>query len=357
MHEMTARTSRTALTLIELLVVVAIIALLAAILLPSLQRVRESARRAACLSNVRCIATAGRVYARRDPQGWGVPVHRSRFAPGNHGATYVGAYEFGGKSGVGRPDFLDGDGSDPLGSRYGTLAGFGPATRPMNALMYHGGFPDFSIRGDQPGMRADTQLGLDLFQCPSDDGPPAAGHCPDWIANPERSSYDHFGNSYAANLFMVRVTGGRLASNSPYMRPLTRVPTPSRTIFYEENIGRWAWAAMIDRCDSWPGIEIGPLETMRGWHGRDATYTRSFVDGHAEYQAIIEPATRDTHGYAQSSRSEAPSSHLNRGGEPWRCLMVRGDGWAKDTLPANMVETGLLHTRRTRPAYEGCVGP
>ena len=90
MHEMTARTSRTALTLIELLVV-AIIILLVAILLPSLQRVRESARRAACLSNVNNRDPAGRVYARRDPQGWGVPVHRSQFASGNHGATYSGA--------------------------------------------------------------------------------------------------------------------------------------------------------------------------------------------------------------------------------------------------------------------------
>ena len=84
MHEMTARTNRTALTLIELLVVVAIIALLAAILLPSFQRTRESARRAACLSNVKCISTAGRVYSSRDPQGWGIPVHRRQLAPGDH---------------------------------------------------------------------------------------------------------------------------------------------------------------------------------------------------------------------------------------------------------------------------------
>ena len=362
MHASTARTNRTAFTLIELLVVVAIIALLVAILLPSLQRARESAKRSACLSNVRSIATAGRVYESSDSQGWGIPVHPGQYTQDSRDPTYIGAYEFGGKSGVGRPDFLDGDGSDPLDSKYGTRAGFGPATRPMNALMYNGGFPDFGIREDEPGMLADTQLRLDLFDCPGDDGPPRAGHCPDWVASPYRSSYDHFGNSYAANLFMIHSPGGSFKSNSPYMRPLTRVPTPSRSIFYEENIGRWAWAAKSDRCDFLPGIDLGPLKTIRGWHGHDWTYTRSFVDGHAEYQQITEPATKDIHGYSEHYRLAVLSSYPKVEGQQfgaamWRCVIIRGDGWAKDTLPADVVETGLFHVGRSRPSYEDCVAP
>ena len=50
-------------TLIELLVVIAIIAILAAMLMPSLQKARETARRSSCLSQLKTMAAATAMYA------------------------------------------------------------------------------------------------------------------------------------------------------------------------------------------------------------------------------------------------------------------------------------------------------
>lgn len=371
------RAKRVGFTLLELLVVIAIIALLISILLPSLEAARRASKSSACMAHVKNIATSSLVYEADDPNGWGIPVHPLQYQQDPQNPTYVGAYEYGGKSGIGRPGYVGAQGSsvDLTTSKYGTRAGFGPPTRPLNAILYPGGFKDNSR--DRRGWITDTQLELNLFKCPADDGAPRGGHCEDWVKNyPQRSSFDYFGTSYAANIFMVTSLGGQgcFQSNSPYLRPTSRVPTPARTLYYEENIGRWAWACREDQCDFLTGVDPGPTKVVRGWHGRDWTYNRAFVDAHAETQRIYIDGTEDAHGYANHYVREHLSTYPafiltcddllgDDGGTnadrdvAYRCIIVRGNGWAKDTLPSPFIQTGLYWEVRSdhRPSFEDCV--
>jgi prepilin-type N-terminal cleavage/methylation domain-containing protein len=66
-----------AFTLVELLVVIGIIALLISILLPALNKARDSANTVACLSNIRQLGAAATNYA-AEHKGYIIPVGNSK---------------------------------------------------------------------------------------------------------------------------------------------------------------------------------------------------------------------------------------------------------------------------------------
>jgi prepilin-type N-terminal cleavage/methylation domain-containing protein len=86
---MTANHRRRGFTLVELLVVIAIIAVLIAILLPVLTKAKQASQRTTCMSNVRQLTIAFRMYTEDNkgfmPMGWpDSPSTGSPSAPGTY---------------------------------------------------------------------------------------------------------------------------------------------------------------------------------------------------------------------------------------------------------------------------------
>jgi hypothetical protein len=143
------------------------------------------------------------------------------------------------------------------------------------------------------------------------------------------------------------------------MRPIARVPNPSRTLMYEENIGRWAWACKrrpVSFSGETTGVDPGPTKAVRGWHGKDWTFNRAMVDGHGETQKVYIAGTEDGDGYAEHFRREAVFDAGPFSGIWLAALTVRGNGWQKDTLPANLIPTVFTsNVAMLGPACEDCV--
>ncbi len=346
------RLSSAGFTLVELLVVVTIIALLIAILLPSLRKAREQAKLGACMANLTGIAKAGTTYAAEDRNENMIPVGDI-----NAMGYAAGPVEYGGKAGIGDPT----PEGEPVMSFYGTRNYRGPAHRPLNASIFKTTFTDYNPTNGaapNPGTNppnsnwlGDTKLNLGIYRCPSDTGYAGGGfiytggrHLRDerHFKDEGLTAYDHFGTSYAANCFFIigGVEGNRVRSQSMYMAPLSRVPTPSETIAYQEmpSLFAWLWGTWhgSDCEDIQPprdSLVLYSFNTIPGWHRRNFGFTVAFGDGHAEMVEI--------------KGCQRPAPNLGLQNYPaWvcgssmdaytcdRCVTIRGPGWRIDTLPA-----------------------
>jgi prepilin-type N-terminal cleavage/methylation domain-containing protein len=188
---MSMRQSCKAFTLIELLVVVAIIALLISILLPALQGAKDQGKKAACLSNLKSIATACMAYAAEDAREQPIPVQQMTVR--RHDAFWNGTewswrtvnpHSFGGRTAV-APFRTENGNVNVLMNDDGV---WGARTKPLNKYVY--------------GALANSETKkLDMFRCPSDTGYPDSVLVRD---SPRQAAglpvYDIVGSSYRANM-------------------------------------------------------------------------------------------------------------------------------------------------------------
>ena len=322
---------RSAFTLIELAAVGAAATILITHVLLGTAGLRGRSRAASCQDKLGQIARASMAYGAADPFEQVIPV-----GPADVDSMYTrfSYYAFGGKSGVG------GHPNHPKDNEFGTSNQMGPARRPLNAVLFKTPFTDWYATYAWDHYLDDTRLNLDVYHCPDDRGFPGMHHQA-W-RDSGLSSYDFYGTSYAANAYWIRdptvPPGYVYLSNSMYLRPMSFVPNPGNTIMYWENAARFAmYSDNPEYGADQPSPDcrrfFGESYVAHGWHGQDWRFNAAFGDGHV--------ANIFVRSYRKTLLPEPPPECSPAG--RCACVVVRGDGWQRDSMPSPfLVSTHLV---------------
>jgi len=348
-------------TLVETVIAASVALFVLAVLASSVRAARTRDRTADCLANMRTIGQASLVYAAEDPNELLIPVPNLDVLP-----TASGTFEWGGKAGAGQST----QPPDVTYSVFGTRSFRGPAHRPLNHYLYKGEIVDYNPIGGEPNPGPgginylnDTQLDLDVYRCPSDTGYAGGGFLYTAGSRPSRNerafrdegltAYDHYGTSYIANTFWITggIYGNRMRSASVYFAPLSRVPSPSHALAYQEIPSRFTfmWGSWEGSGCEWVDYENrveGGFNIVPGWHGQDFHFNVTFADGHSamvEMQGCIRPAPNlGPMNYPPHGCGSTPDPYECR-----RCVTIRGPEWSMDTLPAPAAMTPWISGDRS----------
>jgi len=235
-------------TLIELLVVVAIIAVLVAILLPSLNTARESARSAACMSNLKQVAIALPMYV-QDYRGMMPPYY---FGPFNAGESFTGP------DGVTYTQYL----------RYWLLT----------TWYKQGAYPDPARNGDGflgPYLGTSGSSLKGIMACPSmlEEGPTPVVFT--WEGNPY-PSFAYRSRNYALNAWEMTYVS---ESGDPRKsRQYDQIDTPSDLVFMCDGPGRAPYVYPPDLIVGPPSDNTAITPSAR----HNGQFNAAFTDGHAQ---------------------------------------------------------------------------
>jgi type II secretory pathway pseudopilin PulG len=289
-------------TLVEVSVVVAAFGLLVAFFAPTLPGVREQARIAKCLQNLRAITQAAGSYISENGTivfafPWDYHIDG---VPTNHNL----ATEFiwgGGVPDRRQTDWDPSQGSfNPAQLRTDTYV-ITPANRPLNAYMSPGVWwsdPE-RVKGNSARYLRPMLL-PDYFQCPSDSSAhlPMGGEGDPNLPQPDEAwfpTWQWWGTSYAIDWywayfyaadvhipFVGWTDSPGLVDGPPHRQILESKQDRGAsewTLFYENRLN-YALEAAVPRGYS-------PSETPRslsGWHGEHDVHAAGFLDGSARYQ-------------------------------------------------------------------------